>query len=263
MYHFLLTAFMLLAGGCMALSQPPSPVPASDTVTPTDGWQTLAPGLERRLYAPDADNPLSHIVALRIDPARHTFRAHARPGQPLDIVRWRQELPEAVVLVNANFFTPEHQILGLVVADGAVYGQTYRDYGGMFAVQNGLPVIRSNASQPYAGEMLEQAVQGFPMLVMNGQAAYSNPAADRATRRTAVGQDRQGRIILLVTPLLGLTLRDLSAYLPTTDLDLLIAFNLDGGGSSLLSVSVPNLPEYRVISRDPVPVVLAVYGRGS
>ena len=38
----------------------------------------------------------------------------------------------------------------------------------------------------------------------------------------------------MVTSLSGLTLLDLAEYLPTTDMNLVDALNLDGGGSSML-----------------------------
>ena len=107
----------------------------------------------------------------------------------------------------------------------------------------------------------EQAVQGFPMLVTNRQQAYTNSRPDRATRRTLIAQDSQGRILLMVTPLAGITLLDLSAALAASDMDIVNAFNLDGGGSTLLGLDVPARSPYTLASFDPVPAVLAVYAR--
>jgi exopolysaccharide biosynthesis protein len=73
-----------------------------------------------------------------------------------------------------------------------------------------------------------------------------------------IAQDTQGRILLLVTPLTGLTLADLSAYLPTTDMSIVNALNLDGGGSTMIYARDNAL---RLASLDPVPAVLAVYAR--
>jgi len=62
----------------------------------------------------------------------------------------------------------------------------------------------------------------------------------------------------MVTPLLGPTLLDLSAFLAQSDMDLVNAFNLDGGGSTMMVIA----PEdYLIASRDPVPAVLAIYPR--
>lgn len=253
--------FML--GGCFSRVEP-QPIATSQILpTPTvnSGWETLATGLERRNYDPDPLNPVTRMVALRIDPAFYTFRAHYQPGQAYNTSEWALSLSGAVAFVNANFFDPSDVALGLVVADGVVFGQSYTDRGGTFLVQNGQPRLRSNLREPYQGETLEQAVQAFPMLVLDGAAAFHNEIQDSVTRRTVIAQDTSGRIILLATPLLGLTLRELSAYLPTTDMAIATAFNLDGGRSTMMGLKVGGSPETVVSSFDEVPAVLAVYAR--
>jgi len=266
----ILLALASLAGCVLRAGPPPtatlipSPtVPPAPTAAPeSDGWLTLAPGLEQRLYRPDG-NVLGQLYVVRIDPVRYQFRAHYRPGAPLTLNGWRSELPDAVGFVNANFFTPEHTLLGMLVADGVVYGQSFQNRGGTFLVQNGQARLRSNLWEPYAGESYEQAVQAFPMLVLNGQTAYeSSIGQEQVSRRTVVALDQQGRVLLMVTPLIGLTLETLSNYLPTTDMGIVDALNLDGGGSTLLYVYAPGgSPPQSLPSFDPVPAVLAVYPR--
>jgi exopolysaccharide biosynthesis protein len=237
-----------------------TPILPTPTLTPTifpnaiyPEWQLLAPGLEFRIYVPN-ENTFAQIWALRIDPSLYTFRAHYRPGESLTINEWRNVLPGVVALVNANLFQPDFTVNGLLVTDGVSYGSSYMGYGGMFQLQNGLPRVRSLILEPYLGESLEQAIQAFPMLVVNGDAAYLN-TRDVVTRRTVVAQDMTGRIILMATPLIGMTLADLSAYLVTTDMEITNALNLDGGGSTMIFIQ----PDTILPSFDAVPAVLAVY----
>ncbi|MBC7869656.1 MAG: phosphodiester glycosidase family protein [Chitinophagaceae bacterium] len=220
-------------------------------------WEMLAPGLEQRVYLPSS-GLFSQIVVLRIDPTLYSFRAHYRPGQPLNLNQWQAELPNTTAFVNANFFEPNYEISGLLIADSIVYGQAYQNRGGTFAVQGGVPIIRSNIAVPYSGEAFEQAVQAFPMLITDGLQSYTSDAPDRVTRRTAIGQDAQGRILLMATPLLGLTLLELSTFLASSDMQLINAFNLDGGGSTMMAIAPA---AYMLSSIDPVPAVLAVYPR--
>jgi hypothetical protein len=253
----LITAAALLTGCASTPTALTATTPANIT-----HWESLAPGLERQFYKPGGDYPLTQLVALRIDPLQYTFRAQYRPGAPLNVTGWRDALPGAVAFVNANYFDPQGNALGLVVVDGLAYGHAYEGLGGMLQVQNGGVRVRSTILEPYVGEALEQAVQAFPMLMTNGQASFSNTQGDRASRRTLVGQDIQGRIVLMVTTSLsGIKLVDLSLYLASTDLQLVNVVNLDGGGSSLLAVMLPDQPSYFVPSFDPVPTVLAVYPR--
>jgi uncharacterized protein YigE (DUF2233 family) len=252
---------LLVLLGCMLPQATVTPPPPTDPPTSEpvpDGWELMASGLERRVYVPE-NNALARVLAVRVDPARFAFRAHYRPAEPLWLREWQELLPDAVALINANFFDPDYRVLGLLVADGVVYGQSYQGRGGTFVVQNGVPRMRSNILEPYTGEALEQAVQAFPMLVVNGQAAYTSDAPDRITRRTVIGQDTQGRILLIVTPAVGMRLADLSAFLASTDMDLLNAVNLDGGGSTMMHLSAT--PDFSLVSFDAVPAVLAVYPR--
>lgn len=258
---WLLILIALICTGCV-LQQRSSTLPlASTPETPVESstWTTVAPGLEQRTYIPN-DNALGQLLVLRIDPALYTFRAHYRPSEALTLDEWEAHLPDAAVFINANFFDANEHIVGLLVTDGVVYGQSYQDRGGTFLVQNGLPRVRSNISEPYVGEPLEQAIQAFPMLVQDGLTTFTGGQSDRATRRTVIGQDTDDRILLMVTPLLGLTLTDLSAYLPTTDMGIIHAFNLDGGGSSLLYHRGIDAP-LKMPSFDPVPAVLAAYSK--
>ena len=213
-------------------------------------WRTLAPGLEQGTY--------TGIIALRVDPQVFMFRAHY--AEPRTLRGWSESLPGAVAFVNANFFDPQDQVLGLLITDGQVFGIPYTNRGGWFGVQNGLPFVRSTVTMPYRGEPLEQAVQAFPMLVENGQQAYTRTEGDRITRRTAIGQDIQGRIVLIATPGFGMTLAELSALLAESDMGLVTAFNLDGGGSTMMYFDAGD-ETYRLGSLDPVPVILAVYPR--
>jgi hypothetical protein len=258
----LLNGCVNLAGSTPTPTAPVSVSPPSPTITPQqsalDGWTVLAPGLELRSYIPD-DSPMAQLLALRIDPAYYVFRAHYDPGEAHSLHQWNETLPGAVAFINANFFDADSTINGLLVADGVYSGTSYRDFGGMFQVQNGVPRVRSLIFEPYMGETLEQAVQAFPMLVVNGAQAYFSSEPERVTRRTVVGQDSSGRILLMVTPMIGTTLADLSAYLPTTDMNLVSALNLDGGGSTLLYVGGES--PRAIASFDPVPAVLAVYAR--
>ncbi len=247
-------------GACALVFPAASPPPtATPVITPLpDGWESLAPGLERRVYLPN-DSLLSQLEVLRIDPAQYTFRAHYTPGTAYRITEWRGTLAGAAAFVNANFFEVNHHILGLLVTDGVIHGESYHDRGGTFLIQNGQPRVRSNIAEPYQGEHLEQAVQAFPMLVLNGQVAYNSSGAERVTRRTVVAQDANGRILLMATPGFGLTLEALSAYLPTTDMQLVNALNLDGGGSTMMFYQRENDDPFILPSLDPVPAVLAVY----
>lgn len=230
---------------------------STPTPAPAAGWSWATTGVETRTLTPAGLNVFSQVIIYRFDPAQITFKAH-RGGIPMRSAEWRTALPNALGFVNANFFTPENVPIGLVVSDGAASGATLVNRGGMFQVSGGIARVRSLIEEPYYGESLEQAAQAFPMLVVNHVPVYQQPAADRTSRRTVVAQDGAGRIIILVTPLLGMTLNEMAAFLSSDpDLDVVNALNLDGGGSTMLSAPQGvELPSF-----DPVPVILAWYAK--
>jgi exopolysaccharide biosynthesis protein len=79
-----------------------------------------------------------------------------------------------------------------------------------------------------------------------------------AARRTVIAQDRYGRILFIVAPQGYFTLHQLSLYLTESNLNLDIAINLDGGGSTGILVANPweVIPPTRAL-----PFVILVHAR--
>lgn len=221
-------------------------------------WSEIARGLEWREITEDKDQ-LSQLRILRIDTGHYIFRAEYSPGEPYSLAQWREREPAAAAIVNANFFDPGNRTLGLVISDGEAQGAPYLERGGSFLVIKGRAAVRANDGTSRRDlDSAEQAVQGFPLLVDKGEQAYFAQANQQRTRRTAIAEDTAGRILIISAPLLGPTLADLSAFLAQSDLDIVTAFNLDGGGSTMMAV--PAIDYYQP-SFDAVPVILAVYAR--
>jgi exopolysaccharide biosynthesis protein len=199
------------------------------------------------------------MVTLRIDPRRVRFEAHYRPNAPLSLQGWREALPDALAFVNANFFTPEHTVLGLLISDGTRYGQAYIERGGTFYQDaSGNVGILENVRQALPSQNWRTAVQAFPMLVYDGAPTYANARDTRGSRRTVIAIDNEGRVLLMATPGIGLGLYPLSQFLPTAELGLVNAFNLDGGRSTMLWIQKTG---YGIAPFEPVPSVLALYRR--
>lgn len=220
-------------------------------------WQALGGGIERREMSL-APYQNGSAPVLRIDPAAATFRVHYSPGVPRSLVEWRDALPNARVIVNANFFDENDRALGLLVSDGQVFGSTFTGFGGMFAVSAAGVRVRSLVAEPYQGEALLHAAQAFPMLIdAGGVLAPQGEGFNTASRRTWIGQDVQGRILFGVTQF-AVSLADLQQWLLSSDLSLYVAFALDGGRSSGLVIAAPDHREV-FPAFDRLPAVIAVY----
>ncbi|MBL8133940.1 MAG: phosphodiester glycosidase family protein [Anaerolineae bacterium] len=218
-------------------------------------WTVVQPGLETAVILLPNSGGVPLLV-VRIDPTRFVFRIQARPGELLDGAAWGRMTPGAVAFINANFYDAERQAVGLLVADGILLALPLAGRGGVLAIERGRVDVRA-IHDTGAVERLEQAAQGYPMLVRDGVGVYAAARAlDPAALRSAAAIDADGHILLIGTMGIGVSLSDLSQNLPLTGLGIVNAVNLDGGGSALLAVKSSFAPAGEAGS---TPVILAVY----
>ena len=241
-----------------------STIPVTWDTTPETSWSLLRPGLEQSVI-PIYNNQNQQVESLhiwRLD--QKYFRldvAYAETPKPLE--SWQRET-NALMVVNGGFYSIENETYfpdGLTIVNGEASGRSFNGYGGMLAIHETWAELSSLAQQPYnPGEPLQAALQSFPVLVQPG--GKLGFGADRenhvGARRTVIGQDQDGRILLIVAPQGYFTLHQLSVYLTESDLNLDIAINLDGGGSTGILVANPReiIPPNR-----PLPFVILVYVR--
>lgn len=244
-----------------------SPVTAAPLSPPTEpqpadaAWIDADAGVAfRRMRVPVAGRETT-VSVVRLDPARVSFRVGYAPDAPLPLAAWA-EREGARVAINGGFFDEDGRSVALLIHDGQVEGSSYVGQGGMFGVTpEGTVWLRSLADAPYdPSEPLDQALQGWPMLVKPPVGAcYDGPDQARA-RRSALAIDRQGRVLLITTAGSVFTLREFSAWLATADLDLEAAVNLDGGSSAGLILRSERVFE-RIDPFVPLPIVLLAFPR--
>jgi uncharacterized protein YigE (DUF2233 family) len=129
----------------------------------------------------------------------------------------------------------------------------------MFSVDNQGPRLRWLGQQPYdEAEHVKAGLQSFPMLVTpGGKLGYKDETGEKA-RRTVIAEDRDGRILFIISPSATFTLAEMSRYLTNSDLEIDAALNLDGGASTGLLLADPaeGIPAFSEL-----PLVLLVYPR--
>jgi uncharacterized protein YigE (DUF2233 family) len=222
---------------------PTLPIEPSPTVEPYDtGWQSLSNGIELRRLKVELNDITDQLWLARVDPARVRFRVLYDRENPLQVAEWFASA-KLLLTVNAGYYTEDYHATGLIISDGTRSGQSYTGFGGMFAVWADKVQVRWLVAKPYSpAEPLLQAVQAFPMLVHSGGKEGISEDDGQLARRTVVGQDRQGRIVFVVSPDAFFTLKNLAAFLAASDLELDAALNLDGGPSSGLMLAGPSGP---------------------
>ncbi|GAB4478589.1 MAG: phosphodiester glycosidase family protein [Anaerolineae bacterium] len=249
-----------------------SAAPLEPDITPSptpDPWKHPLEGIDRlTLPLPTREGGEIIVQVVRLDPARFDLGVQYDPEQPRTIAGWG-ERTRAALVVNAGFFEPDYRSTALIVVDGVLYGESFdrsdvarwRRLGGMFSVVNGEPDVRWLAQEPYRpGEPLDQAVQGFPMLIAPGGMPLDLDLPDRAARRTVIAQDAQGRLLLMVIdgPASLYEVRGWLAGNPVLAVD--AALNLDGGKSSGLVLALPH-DTLTIDSEARVPGVITAYPR--
>lgn len=231
-------------------------------------WRVLAPGISQTFLAvSEPGAAFSYpIYVLRLDPARVTFRIYYDRDEPHTIAEWLT-LTEADVVVNGGFFTGDHRPVGRLVIDGELFGAPLdptRRIGiaGLFAVIDHTVQIYALGRSSYTprGMRFDQAVESYPLLVLPGRQPAYPPDRGRRARRTVIGIDEQGDVILILIDNAIFSLYELAQWLASCNLNLDTALNLDGGRSSGLGVALPG--EERIYEAYvPLPIVIAVSRR--
>ncbi|GIV85236.1 MAG: hypothetical protein KatS3mg052_2243 [Candidatus Roseilinea sp.] len=237
--------------------------PAATAPPPAyDGqWRALTPAIALLLLRGHSNNFDELLIVARVDWQRATMRVLYDPQMPRTLRDW-QRATGAALMINGGFFDEANRATGLLITDGRVFGRSYRGFGGMFALRDGRPSVQWLRTQPYRFDpAIQQAVQSFPMLVVDGRRVAGIGDDGQRNRRSFVALDRDGYVLLGVTQMMQWTLTDLADFLAASpELRVAHALNLDGGGSSGLWLDEA-LGGLSMNSFDPVPAVIAIFDR--
>jgi len=224
----------------------------------------LRPGLEQRVIPiyNDQRQPVATVHIWRIDQKRFRLDV-AYADRPKSLDAW-QKATNADLVMNGGYFSianDRYSPDGLTIVNGKASGRSFEGYGGMLAIDPSKAQVRWLVEKPYdPNERLQAALQAFPILVKpGGELGFGQEKETNArARRTVIAQDKAGRILFIVIPEAYFTLHELSAYLTESDLNLDVALNLDGGGSTGILVAHPR----EIISPNTLlPIVILVYSR--
>ncbi len=221
-------------------------------------WQPLGEGIEyiqRREPVAATDD---WVTVVRINLSKAQLHVYYAPDHPRSVRNWFETVNPDVV-INAGFFTEENKATGIVIADGKRFGQTYKGFGGMFSLRGTTPQLTWLARTPYAqDDRVTQAIQSFPMLVLNGLQIDGIPDDGSRNRRSFIAIDRSGKLLLGTCQSPLWTMSELAHYLDTSPLlNVVSALNLDGGASS--GIWIHGVPDVLLMdSLDVVPTIIAI-----
>lgn len=207
-------------------------------------WTQMSPGVEQRSFTWRG----TRIHAFRTAPSRVQLAS----GDYLETAGWLQK-SRARVVINGGYFDGEGKPMGLRVRGGKRLTRLRKANWGVFWIKNGRAKIQhtrdySSTTRP------DEAIQCGPRLVVAGKTTDLKPQWDR---RTGIGIDRSGRVVLAIAD--GqLSLEEFAkAFAASNGLGCRDALNLDGGGSTQLAYTRNGKREV-VDGAWPVPDAIAI-----
>ena len=218
-------------------------------------WHTIAPGVEMRTLSVGGGSTLggaTEIIALRTTPSHLKILK----GETRDASAWRED-EKSLAVINGGFFDPKGKTLGLRVCDGAKKGDLHNADWGVFFIRKGKAGVlhTRDFKKKYTSYVnISQAVQCGPRLVVDGKTTDLKP---QTARRTGIGIQRDGKIIVAISDG-ALPFDDWANLWAKSDgLNCRDALNLDGGGSTQISIKTKK-KSLEVSGLWPVPDVVAI-----
>ena len=213
---------------------------------PGPHWRTLRPGVE---FATLRGEPYCRygsatIAALRLDPSHVRIRVrhftHEPESRPLDILEW-QRRSGALAVFNAGQYYGDYSYMGLLASGGKVISRrTHPTFkaalvAGHRAGSRAIRVLDLSRERLDPDSLgWDEVAQSFMLFDRDGTVRVRH--SDLVATRTAVAEDRGGRIVVLTSEG-GYTLWDFAQLLKTLPLELSQAMAMDGGLEAEMVVS--------------------------
>lgn len=218
-------------------------------------WQKVGPGVEMRTLSVNAPGTLGgavEVVALRTDPSR----IRVLQGKARNVSQWRADA-RSVAVINGGFFDKTGKPLGLRVCDGKKKNSLHEANWGVFYIRKEKAAVmhsRDFRKRFTSLVLIQQAVQCGPRLVVGGKTTDLKP---QTARRSGIGVQRDGKVVIAVSSG-SLPFDDWAKIWASRDgLNCRDALNLDGGGSTQLSLQTKGQAR-NIAGAWPVPDVVVI-----
>jgi hypothetical protein len=202
-------------------------------------WRTAAPGFDwaKTKINYGARFGPSDLYLARFAPDRYLFKPYHESEFPesVDLKGWGERFPSLPALINAGQFYPDRRYMGRLRRDGLEIspGDHARWQGFLVSAPRtrgrgpAAAIIDMENQEPGLGpDHYLNVLQSFMLLDRAGRIRVRDTA--NLAARAAVAEDREGRLLLLMTPA-AISLHDLALALKDPGLKLVQALGLDGG----------------------------------
>jgi len=266
---FVLGFVLLVVHTTVFPGQAPTRVKFNDTltVTETGSWRSVRKGVEQRKIAflRSEPNYTMELRLLRLDPQIISARLLSSSDMQAKSATAQSfvEVSGAIAAVNGNYFDERGRPLAyLKTADKEINRVVSKHalYTGMFAIIDGNPMVLHR--DEFTPAQAREALQSGPLLLNRGTAVKTMPGLGRYARRSVLGIDKAGRIVIAVTDAVigGLSFVELQELFSNNkwQLDTPELLNLDGGGSAQLYFKLGRAEE-SVPGTSEVPIAIGFF----
>lgn len=242
-----------LSGAAFSQAGKNTTVGSTLAVTDAGTWKTVQKGLEFRKMTMERSEPgyVIEFKLLRMDSQLIVPRVLSAGTFQLKSANAKMfaERAGAIAAINANYFDEKGRPLAyLKTAEKEINRSVskHRLYTGIFGVgESGPFVTHRDEFQPVRASA---ALQCGPLLLHHSAPVEIMAGLGRFARRSVIGTDKQGRVIVGVTDGVvgGLSFAELQELFiePRWRLDAVELLNLDGGGSAQLYVKSGKFEEW-------------------
>lgn len=266
---FVLGFLLLLFHTAVFAGQAPSRLKIGGTLTVTDtgSWRSVHKGVEQRKIALLRSEPnyTLELKLLRFDPTIIGARVLSSSDLQMKSATAKSfvEKSGALAAINGNYFDERGRPLAyLKIADKEINHTVSKHalYTGTFAIVNGRPMIMHR--DEFSPAQASEALQSGPLLLNRGTPVETMRGLGQYARRTVLGTDKNGRVVVAVTDAVlgGLSFVELQELFSNGQwqLDTPELLNLDGGGSAQLYFKSGRLEE-SVPGTSEVPVAIGFF----
>jgi len=236
-------------------------------------WEEIVPDFEIANFSSSQGGLFSPSLRFARTSLKHLSVSVVRAkefGQNRASAKEIVEMSGAYLAINASFFDPFGNPLGLILSRGISLNRLHaggKVLTGIFLFDaNKGPRILPRADFNSSGVV--EAVQAGPRLLTQGEPIEGLKREEKASLRSGLCVDNKNRLILFSSssPLGTIYLKDLQKILQDPLLGCIEALNLDGGGSAQLHIKVTDATgkvifEESHVGRDEVPVFVVLKPR--
>lgn len=214
-------------------------------------------GISRKSFRVQHEERTYKYLVYKIDRSQFIAQIHHQTDSPKRLSEWHDQLSPQIT-INGAFFTEDLMPTGRLVIDGieqGIHEYTTETSGAFTSSENQMKLVGSEASIQPINDPNTDLVQSFPLLITNGINLITEDT-EKIARRTILAENSNNELLIIIVDQTPVSLYQIARILESSDLDIQIALNLDGGPSTGIVLETQGFSE-SILPLTPLPQVIS------